>query len=198
MADILRYEYAPIGLEYLEAGDISAAKSSLDALVENIKVSITDPRTKADIEQILQEGTEASKEGIAKALSNAGKRYMEEVKDATLGDFWAGYQEGFLDGEKKVYNAKISSFAGLKPDAIQTEIKTRAERLKDIMDNNTAVGDAEIRTLNEELSRYQEALSLILSAQDIRTKSLRAKVYADAREADIKDTKKKMRGIVGI
>ena len=80
MADILRYEYAPIGLEYLEAGDISAAKSSLDALVENIKVSITDPRTKADIEQILQEGTEASKEGIAKALSNAGKDICKKLK----------------------------------------------------------------------------------------------------------------------
>ncbi len=188
--DIRKYEFAPIGIEYLKAEDIRSAKISLDKLVEGFGLN--------DDQKVLLEGTSASKEGIIKALSIYRKKYLESIKDASLDDFWNIYQEEFEDGEKRVYHAKLAPFASKKLQEMEDEIKTREDKLKDVMDNNTPLSDTEIQNLNAELNKYREAYNIMKTAQEIRKNSLQAKVYADAKKEENKELKGKMRGVVGI
>ncbi|MFA4952700.1 MAG: hypothetical protein WC584_00595 [Candidatus Pacearchaeota archaeon] len=197
MADLRRYELAPIGLEYFERKDIGAAKASLDNLLKSISATVTDPNLKDDF-KIIGEGSEASKEGIATALSGYGKKYLDAVKNSNLGDFWDVYKDEFNDAEKRVYGAKISRFSGLKLEELEKEIKTRQDRLAEILDNNLNVPAAEINTLNDELNHYNEAYQLIAKAQEIRVGNLKLKVYTDARKEENDNSKKEMRSIIGI
>ncbi len=188
--ELKRYEYAPIGIEFLQAGDLRGAKNSLEKMVSNMSM---DPDTRELISEM------ANAEGIESGLKYGTRQYIKKEKDADLNTFWQLYQEGFdKDGEKKVYGLQVSRYGNLKLKELEQGINDAQERLKDILDNNPAgTSDAEVLDLTDIINRYKQAYSLIKSGRAIRISKLKADAYSAARKEDISDIRKDARRIVG-
>lgn len=188
--ELKRYEYAPIGMEFLQFGDLRGAKSSLDKILDGLSMT-------PDVREMI--GEMANAEGVESALKYSFKKHSDFEKDATFDTFWQLYQDGYSkDGEKKVFGLLMGRYGAKKLKEVQDELKDKKDQMKDVLDNNTPLADADILNLADDITRYTQALNIFGVSRDIRLNSLRGQAYNNARTQEGKDLNKKARSVVGI